>query len=388
MNQNKRNWVAAFLLISMFFMSAVYATQGALLSSMIDAFSLTGINQGTANSVTFTGSIIALITAFSLQGRFRKRFILVVSMLISVVGLVFLWGAPSYALYVATWAAIGFGLGLMDTVLSACMADLYTGDTGTLMMCMLHTAFGLSSVLMPMAYNAMMAHGISWKQIYLIVGFFGSTFLLVSTIIKTKKQIRDVEVLTPESHEIKAIAESISRDHLIGLVAAMFFQGVYLSGLNTWINRYADTLSVLSIPAQSCLFFGVMVSRMIMPFLPIKADRYVKLGAALGAVVLAAGLLTHNGLILRIALAVGGFLAGAMIPCMLSIGCERNRKNTLLVTTAMMLALYLGQCISSPLIGILESSVGLEAGIYLCVICMLACSLCNWPNQSDARTGR
>ena len=384
MSQQNRRLIAAFLLISMIFMSAIYATQGTLLSSMIEAFGLTGINQGTANSVAFAGSIAALIIAFALQGRYRKRLILIISMILCIAGLMFLWGAPNYAVYVCTWAVIGFGLGLMDTVLSACMADLYAGDSGTLMMCMLHTAFGLSSVIMPMAYNGMMGQGMTWKQVYLAVAVCGAVFLALSSLIKVKMQIRDNEILSPESHEIRAILQSIGKDHLTGLVAAMFFQGICLSGLNTWINRYADSLSVVSVPAQSCLFFGIMLSRLSMPFLPIRTDRYVRLGGICGSVVLAAGLLTRSGLVLRIALAVSGFLFGAMIPCMLSIGCERNRRNTLLVTTAMMLSLYLGQCVSSPLIAAIDSFAGLQAGMYMCVVCMLLCSVCNMPGRSSA----
>ncbi|MBR4442382.1 MAG: hypothetical protein IKS52_03835, partial [Clostridia bacterium] len=59
-----RRWIAAFLLLSMAFMSAVFAVQGALLSAMIDAFDLQASSQGTAYAMAFGGGILALAAAF------------------------------------------------------------------------------------------------------------------------------------------------------------------------------------------------------------------------------------------------------------------------------------------------------------------------------------
>ena len=74
------------------------------------------------------------------------------------------------------------------------------------------------------------------------------------------------------------------------LAAALFFHGFFLSGLNTWINRYADTLGGAAIPAQSCVFLGLMISRCLMPFLPIKPEKYVQAGGLLGCLALGIGL--------------------------------------------------------------------------------------------------
>ena len=73
MSTANRRFVAVFLLLSMAFMSAVFAVQGALLSSMIEAFDLKASSQGTANAMAFIGGIVALTAAFFLQGRWRKR---------------------------------------------------------------------------------------------------------------------------------------------------------------------------------------------------------------------------------------------------------------------------------------------------------------------------
>ena len=215
-----------------------------------------------------------------------------------------------------------------------------------------------------------------WKCVYLVIAACGAVLLAVALIVRAIRHFPDPEALSARAVSLSDIAKGIRAGRLILLVVAMLFHGVFLSGLNTWINRYADALAgAFTIPAQSCLFLGIMLSRLLLPALPVGAGRYVKVGGLLGAAVLAVGLCMSNGIALRVTLVFSGLLAGALIPCILSIGCDRLRENTLLVTTAMMLALYAGQAVSSPIIAGLESAFGLRAGIALCAVCMALCSV-------------
>ena len=87
-----------------------------------------------------------------------------------------------------------------------------------------------------------------------------------------------------------------------------------------------------------------------------------------------------------------GLLAGALLPCMLSIGCRGHREDTLMVTTSMLLALYLGQGISAPVIARLDAAFGLVSGIFLCALCMALTSLTarfrSSTNQTVGRRGQ
>lgn len=377
MKKKERFWITAFLLLCMVFLSAVFAVQGSLLSTMIANYQLDAANQGTANTMAFLGGIIALISAFALQGRWKKRTLVKVSVLICVAGLILMWIAPVYGLYVAAWFITGFGLGLMDTLLSACMADLYTGKQAVLMMCILHTAYGLSSVFSPMGYSYLLASGTPWKRIYLVIAVVGLLIVLGALVVRKLKHMVDREEQSRQTLSLTGILPALHHGHLIWLVVAIFFHGIFLSGLNTWINRYADTLAdSITLPAQSCVFFGLMLSRLSMPFLPIKTERYVIVGGLLGGIALCVGLAFPNGWLLRIMLILSSLLFGALIPCIITLACQRQQSNTMLATTAIMLMLYLGQAVSSPMIALLESTIGLKAGMFLCAACMLICSGC------------
>lgn len=377
MKKTERSLITIFLLLCMVFLSAVFAVQGSLLSTMIDNYQLNAANQGLANTMAFSGGIIALISAFALQGRWKKRTLVKASVLICVAGLVLMWIAPTYGLYVTAWFITGFGLGLMDTLLSACMADLYTGKQAVLMMCILHTAYGLSSVFSPMGYSYLLSTHTPWKRIYLVIAAVGLMIVLGALVVRRLNHIVDNEELSQQTLRLTGIVPALHQGHLLWLVSALFFHGIFLSGLNTWVNRYADTLGdAITLPAQSCVFLGVMLSRFCMPFLPIKTERYVVAGGLLGGIALCIGLLFPNGWILRIMLVLSSLLFGALIPCIITLACQRQPSNTMLATTAIMLMLYLGQAVSSPMIAMLEATLGLKAGMFLCAACMLICSLC------------
>ena len=386
MKKSERAWITAFLLLCMVFLSAVFAVQGSLLSTMIEQFKLNAASQGTANTMAFAGGIAALVSAFALQGRWKKRSLLKAAVLVCAAGLALMWLAPGYGLYVAAWFITGFGLGLMDTLLSACMADLYTGKLAVTMMCILHTAYGLSSVFSPMAYAGMLASGMPWKHVYLVIALTGIAIILGALAVRSARHMVDREELSRQTVDMKRILPALREGRLLWLVAAIFFHGIFLSGLNTWVNRYADSLQgAISLPAQSCVFLGLMLSRLLMPFLPIRADRYVVAGGLLGGGVLAVGLLFPSGWVLRAVLVVSSLLFGALIPCVITLGCERQKHNTLLATTGIMLALYLGQAVSSPLIAALEAAVSLKAGMFLCAACMALCSLCCLADAAGSR---
>lgn len=387
MTRREKTWVTLFLLVSMAFLSSVFAVQGSLLTSMIDHFSLDAGRQGLANTAAFLGGIIALAGAFALQGRWKKRTLLKAAVLLCALGLCLMWLAPRYGLYVAAWFVTGFGLGLMDTLLSACMADLYEGKTAVLMMCILHTSNGLASVLSPIGYAALLSSGMDWQAVYLLISAAGAAIVAIAAVVRRLCAVSDPELVSGQSISPRRILPTLHSGRLLWLTASIFFHGIFLSGLNTWINRYADTLADgVAFPAQSCVFLGLMLSRLLMPFLPIQPQRYVKIAGLLGGAALTIGLCFFDGWGLRILLALSSLMFGALIPCVITIGCERQKNHTLLATTGIMLALYLGQAVASPAIAALESIAGLRAGMLLMALCMVLCSLCCIADTATAKS--
>jgi len=218
----------------------------------------------------FLAGIAFLFKRHGFLKKITKRVLLRLALYICALMLILLSAGTDFHFVVGLWACLGFGLGLMDTVLSACMADLYPGAEGPRMMGILHTVFGIGSVLTPMATGVLLAKGMHYQRIYRMIAMGILCLLGVSAIVREVFSINDTEQM--ERGREKAAESGTGTDlRLPGLILAMFAHGIFLSGLNTWINRYADLLpGMFAFPAQSFLFAGIMLSRLLVPFLPIR----------------------------------------------------------------------------------------------------------------------
>ena len=287
-----------------------------------------------------------------------------------------LYFAPSYHFFVGIWFVIGIGLGFMDTLLSACIADIYTGKDATRMMCVLHMCFGISSMISPLLFTAMMNGGIPWNQVYFYLAGTGAVLLVFACFIFRRSGLGRENASADRSLCLKDMLSKLKTGPLPLLIAAMFFHGMFLSGMNTWINRYVGVTlgSDLGTAAMSFMFFGVMISRLIFPLLPITTRSFVRISCLVAAGAIFTGMLFGNGPVMCAAVCICGLAFGAMIPCLLSLACATIPENTFLATTSLMLAYYIGQSLISPVIGALEASLSLHAGIALCALCMMASS--------------
>ena len=377
MGSGKNRTLAIFLLLSMAFLSGIFALQGALLSAMIEAFDLRASAQGLPNAAAFAGGVAALAIAFAASRKMKKWPMLVGSIALCVLALAGLKAAPGFAAFVAVWCVLGLGMGWMDTLLSACMAELYQGKWAERMMCLLHTAYGVASMAAPALYVRLMDGGMEWKDLYLVAAAFGGGLLILAALTMRLWRGRSAAA-KPQDGRRENLWTLIREGKLLWMMAAMFFHGIFLSGLNTWINRFSETVShpFAGLPAMSFLFFGVMVSRLVVPYLPVKTKTYVKTAGFLACACLTAGVAIGEGLALGVCLALSGLLFGSLLPCMLTLACGRLTEHTLTATTALMLSYYLGEAAASPILGAMESAFSLGAGMILCAALMAGASLC------------
>ena len=382
MTKANRRLLAAALMAGMAFLSSIYALQGPLLNSMIDHFGLTDSAQGLASSASSVGGVIALLTSFLMIGRLPKLTLFRIALGVCAVFLALLKFAPVFALFVALWLALGVGMGYVDMLVSSCMADLYEGRAATQMMCFLHMTYGVASIICPILYSGAMGAGMMWNSLYLCVSVLALLLLAYTTFAVRRASRGGAKALAAENRmSLKQMGGVIRKGALPGLIVAMFCHGMFLGGLNTWINRYVGVTlnSSMGALALSCMFVGVMTSRLLVPFMPFTPERYVRVGGLLAGAVLLAALPLQNGTVVCVAVCFSGLFFGAMIPCLLNIGCAETPESTMLATTLLMLSLFVAQAITSPLIGALESAVSLHAGIAMCGVFMVLASLCCIP---------
>lgn len=380
MSDTKRRLLALALLLGMMFLSAIFALQGILLTSIISHYSLDDSVKGFASSAASLGGVIALASSILLVGRVPKFRLLYAAFFICFAFLGLLYLTPSFAVFIAIWLVLGIGMGYVDMLLSSLMADLYTGRTATKMMCILHMLYGVSSMICPVAFSRMMDGGFPWNGVYLIVSVFGFVLFAYTAIVYRLARSSGKSALKAEEKmSFGDMVSLVKKGSLPWLILAMLFHGLFIGGLNTWISRYISVTlgSGIGDMALTFLFSGVMISRLAIPFMPLSPIRYVRLAGFLAGAVTLIAIPFHSGILMAIAVFLCGLFFGAMIPCMLDIGCASTPESTMLATTLMMLALYLAQVVISPVIGKIETAFGLDYGIALLTVFMcLASAAC------------
>lgn len=378
MRKSQRNCLAAALLLGMMFLAAIFTLQGALLTSLISHYSVADSVQGFASSAASAGGVVALISSLFLIGQLSKLLLLRLAVATCAVFLALLKIAPSYALFVVMWFALGIGMGYLDMLVSSCMADLFEGRAATRMMCILHTSYGIVSSIVPIVYGRMLSSGMKWNNIYLCVALAGFALLILFSIVvryaRTEKQAEPTAERKMSFSDMRSI---MSKGALLALVCAMFCQGIYLGGFNTWIDRYVTfTLgSNLGSLSLSLMFFGVMISRLTLAFARISPVKYIRLAGAASGLFLLAALPFKSGVMMCLGIFASGICFGAFIPCTLDVGCAVTPESSMFATTAMMLAVYLGQTVAPPVIGALAAAFNLHVGIGFCIAFTFLCSL-------------
>ena len=286
-------------------------------------------------------------------------------------------------IFVAVWLCIGIGLGYLDTLLSSCMSDLYQGKTARRMMCFLHLTYGLAYVTAPIVYSAVLnrleANGILWNRMYWFIAGAGLLLLVILVYITRNISQENNGVASLESRfswKLVSDMAHIKKGILPKMMAAMLCHGIFMTGVSTWINRYVEVTLQASFGtyALSFLFFGVMISRLLMSFLKISSEDYLSVsGIGAGASILIV-LPTGSAVLTCVALFICGLFFGAMIPCILALVSAHIPENPMLVTTFLMLSFYLGQAIGPAMTGRLESRFNLQTGIGVCAVFIVMAS--------------
>ena len=368
MNESsKRRTLALSLMGGMFFMASIFALHGALLTNIIEHFSLESSAQGLPSSFAFAGSCAALVLSFAVIGRISRVKLITWAIGICTLMLALLSFAPTFAVYLILWLLVGIGLGFLDTLLSSTMATLYTGRASTRMMCTMHMLYGAGSMIMPPVYASLMRKGLPWMRVYLFTAGLGMLILIAFLFFA-----RRAEDLLPKSEtkfSFELLKTLLKKGLLPLLMIADFCNGVFMGAVTTWLNRYVELTIDASLGdlALSFLFFGVLASRLLLPMTGIDPKKYLVFSGPATFIIFLIVILFPTRMTVCVGIALAGLTVGAMIPCMLDFGCATFSENTTMITTPMFLAYYVGQTLGSPMVGFLENHANLAVGIAVSV---------------------
>ena len=376
----RQKWAyTAAILVSMVFLAMAHQMRPSQLSAVIGYYGLSASQQGMPAAFATMGSICAMFLAIALTGRVRKPVMLVASIAASLLLMLPQYFCPPPAPFLALNFAYGIALGMIDTLVSACMAEVHTGKRSALMLSLLHASYGLGGITAPVLYGRLLASGTPWNRLFLVLILIGLALLMYIAPVSLG-QAR----LTAASANDRAARFSISGARsffadpiLSAFTGLMFCFGMSFGGMTTWMVRFVDVTysTTMGDTVLSLVFLGILVGRVVTPFMPVSEKAFLKIAGAGYFLLMSAALLIGSAEATAIFACLACILAGPIVPYAMSIACCRMLENTLLVSTILNLSMYIGQTLASPIMGGIESFAGLEVAMAFSHMFGLGCSI-------------
>lgn len=377
---NKQVWLlTAAVCLTTMFLATENSSHGALLTSVIEKYSLTQSQQGYPNSAQNIGCVAAMFSSLWVIGRLRKQTLMVAGIALMALAMIPLAFAPPFPIYVMLYVIVGAAFAYMDAITSSMIADMHAGRRGARMMCLLHACHGLSGIVSPLLIAPALSGG-GLKGAYIAIFAVGAALFAYIAPVNMRIRLPD-NAAKPEKLTKRQLAEFFSNPMQRALAIAILFYGMFLTGMIVWISRFIDEGlgGALGALALALLYAGITASRLLMPLMNFKPLRYVCASCAISAAILAAGLLIGDARFMCACAAACALVSGAIIPMIMSASCADFASNTLLASTLMNLSMLVGNCFASPLIGLIEARAGMRWGMAVCAGALLcaaaACAL-------------
>ena len=330
-------------------------------------------------SISFM-TIISALVAPTIIRIVRTQWIVVFSILMTVVGLIGFSCSKSYAMLFIFVVPYGLGAGSVDSALNNYVAKHYSSSV----MNFLHCFYGVGAMISPYIMSIALAKA-RWNEGYRWTAYIQSGIMIIClmSVPLWKKNITGEDNSERDSVGIR---EALKIRGVIPTLIAFF---AYCSGECTcflWTSSYfigtKNTISAETAAAFGSLIFGgLMFGRLISAFVSNKlGDRLlIRIGIAVEAVGLLFIFFSFDDYIpAAVGFAITGIGMGPVYPAIQHMAPGNfGKKNSAAVIGLQMASAYIGSTLMPMVFGLIQQAIGIWImPVYLTVfavinICML-----------------
>ena len=234
-------------------------------SAMHAAFSVPSSYAGYVSmAISFMTIISALLSPIMIK-RFHTKWIVIVSIFLTVMGLIGFSISTSYAMLFVFAVPYGMGAGAIDASVNHYVANNYSGSV----MNFLHCFYGVGSVISPNIMAVALSKA-SWNEGYRWTAYI-QIFILLICIISLPLWKKNESDSNKQEEEVARIREALKRPGVVLTLIAFF---AYCSGEATcflWTSSYFAGVKEgltdhLIASFGSLIFGGLMLGRLISGF--------------------------------------------------------------------------------------------------------------------------
>ncbi len=361
---------------------------GPTLPGIVSDFDLSLSAAGLIGSLQSAGGFAGALVALRLADRVSRPAAMLVSFALVGVSLLGIGISPSYAILLLAFAASGFFVRLLDVLLNAHTGDLVHGDSGR-GLSTLHMFFSIGAFAGPLAARVIMRAGLSWTQVFLVVGagyalaLVGSASWLRSYVSTGRRPVRqtdpDRSARDPSGDHGAGPTSGPSPAIVVGVLGGLlFFYAIHQIGITAWLPYFLEAARGaspdLASAGLSMYWIGIIAGR----FLASRSVR--RLGApsllcggafASAAASIAVVLVPSPGISSGFA-ALAGVTSGATIPLAYAVGFSLVPERTGAVTAVMSMIMLAGRLLGPLAVGAAADRWTIVAAMMIPALVLLA----------------
>ena len=340
-------------------------------------------------AISFMTIISALISPRMIR-RFHTKWIVIVSILLTVFGLLGFSFSTSYAMLFVFVIPYGLGAGAIDASVNHYVANNYSGSV----MNFLHCFYGVGAVISP-NIMALALSKARWNEGYRWTAYIQSGIMLVC-LLSVPLWKKNEAAEDDSEHDAAGIRDALKIRGVIPTLLAFF---AYCSGECTcflWTSSYfigTKTISAETAAAFGSLIFGgLMLGRLISAFVSNKlGDRLlIRIGIVVETVGILLILLPFDGYIsAAVGFVITGIGMGPVYPAIQHMAPDNfGRKNSAAVIGLQMASAYIGSTFMPMVFGHIQQAVGIGImPIYLIFFAALNISMLEYAyKRMDTKT--
>lgn len=314
-------------------------------------------------SISFMTILSALLSPRMIR-RFHTKWIVIVSIFLTVMGLFGFSISTSYWMLFLFAIPYGLGAGSIDAAVNHYVANHYSSSV----MNFLHCFYGLGAVISPNIMSLALKKA-RWNQGYQWTAFLQLAILVVCILslpLWTKNENPEAD---EEIQESAGIMETIRRPGVLLTLIAFF---AYCSGESTcflWIpSFFAETKQGLSAETiasfGSLIFGGLMLGRLISGFISNKLGdrRLIRIGITIELIGISLVLLPFSGYkITAIGFVIIGTGMGPVYPAIQHMAPSNfGKRYSAAAISLQMASAYIGSTTMPTVFGLLQQAVGIR----------------------------
>lgn len=358
--------------------ATIHATQGVMLSSYINEYSLQAGAQGYPAGIQEVGLIFSIFLSAFLLRKFSKPTILLFMATIMTFTLVGLGLRPSFWLLCTFYLSFGLSFGSLDSLASSLISDLYP-DKSRIMLSYMRAFYSAGGMFAPLILNYLLQRGHIWHRAIMQVAGFCLILLFYFVFIaypRIPKPVNHTEIKDDVS--LPALLSYIKKPKAYIIILIGFFFAFHQIGLTVWIVRYLSVYNNIGSVAGfvlSAYWIGMLVSRTFLPRL-ISSPKIVLIwGTLIASVLLCVELLVNHGGLACILMALVGLSEGLIVPMIVDCACEIDRSNSVMACSTLIFINNIGGMIAPPIIGLLVAKFSPTIGISLLPLSLVVCCI-------------